>query len=167
MRDRIWTELTQAKFNVEFAALYSNRQRTLLRYFNIFVLIFSTGGAMGWKYWDNFPLVACILIGIVSLLRHLQPQLIMSESQIIKLDTISKFYFEFYNKLERLWYDSEDKSISPDQIKVEFFKIKDSESEINGITDEIIKSRPKKLVKKAKEYSDKYFKLSFKTSNNG
>lgn len=166
MRDRIWTELTQAKFNVEFAGLYADRQRSLLRYFNIFVLVFSAGGVMGWSFWDNFPLVACILIGAVSLLRHIQPQLIMTEKQIINLDTISKFYFNYYNNLEKLWYDNEDEQIDNQTLKSEFFKIKNSESEINSLVNETIRTKPKKLVKKSKEYSDQYFKLSFNTFNN-
>ena len=40
MRNRIWTEMTQAKHNEEFASLYAERQRKVLRYFNIGVLIF-------------------------------------------------------------------------------------------------------------------------------
>jgi hypothetical protein len=166
MRERIWTELTQAKFNVEFAGLYADRQRSLLRYFNIFVLVFSAGGVMGWSFWDNFPLIACILIGAVSLLRHIQPQLIMTEKQIINLDTISKFYFNYYNNLEKLWYDNEDEQIDNQTLKSEFFKIKNSESEINSLVNETIRTKPKKLVKKSKEYSDQYFKLSFNTFNN-
>lgn len=166
MRDRIWTELTQAKFNIEFAGLYADRQRSLLRYFNIFVLVFSSGGAMGWAFWDNFPLIACVLIGAVSLLRHIQPQLIMTEKQIINLDTISKFYFNYYNNLEKLWYDNEDEQIDNQTLKTEFFKIKNSESEINSMVNETIRTKPKKLVKKAKEYSDQYFKISFNTFKN-
>lgn len=92
MRNRIWTELTQSKFNEEFASLYADQQRSILRYFNIGVLIFSTAGIMGWKIWDNFPLVSCIIISTVSLLRLVQPQLIMTEKQISNLDTIQKFY---------------------------------------------------------------------------
>jgi len=167
VRDRIWTELTQAKHNEEFAALYAERQRSLLQWFNIFVLIFSAGGVMGWKYWDNFPLVACILIGAVSLLRQLQPQIIMSEKQIINLDNISVFYFNFYNKLERLWYDCEDKSIDHEASKSEFFIIKESEAAINCLVSETIKSKPNRLVKKAQQYSDQYFNRSFNTQNNG
>jgi hypothetical protein len=167
MRDRIWTEITQAKFNVEFAALYADRQRSILRYFNIFILVFSTGGVMGWAVWDRFPLVSCIIISAVSLLRQIQPQLIMTDNQIINLDSISKFYFNYYNALEKLWYINEDNLIDKKNLQKEFFKIKNSESQINSLVDETIRNKPKKLVKKAKMYSDQYFKLSFNTINNG
>ena len=72
----------------------------------------------------------------------------MSEKQIINLESIIKFYFSFYNQLERLWYDSEHKTFDREAIKVEFFRIKESESNINGLVNETIKSRPKKLVRK-------------------
>ncbi|MEA3446276.1 MAG: hypothetical protein U9R19_16275 [Bacteroidota bacterium] len=49
MRNRIWTELTQAKHNIEFATLHSDQQRLVLRVFNIGVLAFSSAGIMGWK----------------------------------------------------------------------------------------------------------------------
>jgi hypothetical protein len=163
MRDRLWTELTQAKFNIEFAALYAFRQRLVLRYFNICVLIFSTGGIMGWSVWDKIPLIACIIIAMVSLLRLIQPHIIMSEKQIINLDAINEFYFDYFNKLEKLWFDFENNSIDEEATKIEFYEIKNSESEINLIVNDNIKTKPKSLVNKAKLYSDQYFKQSFNT----
>ena len=44
MRDRIWNELIQAKFNSEFAGLYTEKQRVYLRCFNILIFLFSSGG---------------------------------------------------------------------------------------------------------------------------
>lgn len=166
MRYRLWIELTQAKFNIEYANLYAERQRTLLRYSNIFVLVFSTGGIMGWAFWDNIPLIACVVIGVVSLVRHIQPQLIMTEKQIYDLETISNFYISYYNKLERLWYDYDDGQIDYENLKAEFFKIKNSESEINSLVNETIRTKPKNLLKKSKEYSDQYFKFTYNTFNN-
>jgi hypothetical protein len=89
----------------------------------------------------------------------------MSDKQIINLETISKLYFNYYNNLERIWYDNEDDTIDNTTLKAEFFKIKKSESEINSLVNETIRNKPKSLVKKAKEYSDQYFKLSFNTTN--
>jgi len=82
MRNRIWAELTQSKHNIEFATLYSDRQRYILRIFNIGILAFSSAGIMGWKVWEDIPLISCILIAGISLLRLLQPHLIMNEKQL-------------------------------------------------------------------------------------
>ena len=163
MRDRIWNELTQAKFNSEFATLYAEKQRVYLRRFNVFILVFSGGGVMGWTLWKDFPLASCIIIASISLIRLLQPHLIMNDKQISNLDSISRFYFNYYNKLERLWYDLEHSTIDNELAKESFFEIKHSEDEINQTINETIKSKPQKLVKESKENSDNYFKLIFNT----
>src|SRR5690554_2604330 len=102
MRNRIWTELTQAKHNIEFATLYSDQQRLVLRGFNMGILVFSSAGVMGWKVWEHLPVIACGIIASVSLIRLLQPHLIMNEKQLRNLDDIHRFYSDYYNDIERL-----------------------------------------------------------------
>ncbi len=161
MRTRIWTELTQAKHNIEFISLYSDRQRKILRYFNICILVFSTGGVMGWKIWESIPLISCIIIALISLIRLVQPHLIMTEKQISSLDVINKFYADYYNKLEKLWYDNEHQAIDLNKAKTSFFKIKETELTIDSMVNDIIRTKPKTLIKKAKINADLYFERTF------
>ncbi len=163
MRNRIWTELTQSKHNIEFSSLYSEHQRFLLRAFNMTVLIFSSTGVMGWKFWDNLPLVACIIIASISLLKLLQPHLIMNEKQLKNLDDIHRFYSDYYNKIEKLWYDFESDRITEEEATNIFFTLKSLETEINPIVSETIKSKPKKIIQKCKRNSDEYFEQVFNT----
>ena len=165
MRDRIWTELTKAKFNSEFTSLYGCRQRKYLRYFNICTLIFSTAGIMGWSVWDKLPLVACIIISAVSLLRLIQPHIIMTEKQIMNIDRINDFYFEYFNKLEQLWFNYEHNFIDEETLKEKLYETINSEADINSIVNDMIRDKPKCLIKKAKLYSDQYFKQTFNTYN--
>jgi hypothetical protein len=161
MRERIWMELTQAKHNEEFSGLYANRQRQILRYFNISILVFSTSGVMGWGVWDSLPLVACIIIAAISLLRLIQPQIVLSDKQFISLGTIQKFYTDYYDRLEKLWYDYEDGRLPEHQAAERFFEIKNTETGILELIGETIRTKPNGLVKKAKENSDAYFKEVF------
>lgn len=161
MRNRIWTELTQSKHNIEFASKYSDRQRIILRAFNIVILIFSSAGIMGWKIWENLPLIACIIIAGISLIKLLQPHLIMNEKQLKNLDDIHRFYADYYNDLEKLWYDFESERINEEQATKIFFKLKKSETAINPLIAETIRSKPKRLVKKCKKNSDEYFNQVF------
>lgn len=163
MRDRIWNELTKAKFNSEFASIYADKQRTSLRYFNICILVFSSGGVMGWAVWKELPLLSCSIIAGISLLRLLQPHLIMNDKQITNLDNINGFYFNYYNKLERLWFDLEHNTLDNEACKNCFFEIKQSEDSVNQLVNETIRTKPKKLVAEAKSNSDTYFKLTFNT----
>lgn len=161
MRNRIWTELKQAKHNIEFTSLYSDRQRLMLRIFNMCILIFSSAGIMGWKFWDKLPLIACIIIALISLLRLLQPHLIMNEKQLKNLDDIQKFYSDYFNHLEKLWFDFETDRLNEEQATKAFFKIKKLETNINPIIAETIRSKPRLVIKKAKLHTDMYFNQVF------
>jgi hypothetical protein len=162
MRDRIWVELTQTKHDTEFLALYSERQRVVLRWFNIGILIFSSGGAMGWTIWDKVPVVACIIIAVVSLLRLLQPHLIMTDKLLNNLDRINSFYFDKYNQIEKLWFDFEADRIDEQEASKRFYNLLDTCKEFSSILDETVREKPKSLIKKAKKYSDDYLNQVFK-----
>lgn len=163
MRNRIWYELTQAKHNIEFTCLYAEVQRKYLRWFNIGVLICSTGGVMGWKIWDNLPMISCVIIAIISLIRLVQPHIIMSENQISNLDKICNFYSDYYNKLEHLWYDSEHGIKDTETIKNEFFLIKNTERTISSTVNELIRNKPKRILNLAKTHSDIFFQRAYNT----
>ena len=133
----------------------------ILRIFNIGILAFSSAGIMGWKIWGNLPLIACIVISVISLLRLLQPHLIMNEKQLKNLDDIHRFYADYHNRIEKLWYDFDSNRITEEQATNAFFKLKKLETNINPIIAETIRSKPKGIVKKCKKNSDEYFKQVF------
>jgi len=161
IRNRIWTELTQSKHNIAFIAKYTKRQRTILRYFNILILTFSSAGVMGWGIWEQMPLMACIVIALMSLLKLLQPELIMNEKQFGSLDKIGEFYSNYYNNMEELWFDYESNRISEEDAKSLFFNLKSGEIEINPLVIETIRSKPQSIIKKCKEETDNYFNQVF------
>lgn len=167
MRERIWTELTQAKHNIEFTAIYADRQRAIVRFFNIFILAFSTGGVMGWPIWDDLPVVACVIIAGVSLVRLLQPHLIMSDKLLNDLDRIHIFYSEYYNNLEKLWYEFDADRISEKKASDKFYKIRNGEKELAPLISETIRRKPKWISAKAKKHSDDFFEQTFNVKNNG
>ncbi len=166
MRNRIWAEITQAKHDAEFASLYAGMQRRNLRFFNIGVLVFSSGGAMGWPVWNLLPLVTCVIIAVVSLFRHIQPHLIMSERQIGNLDKIAAFYQDYLNKLEKLWFDSESQTITPAAVKEKFYKLKAGEAAIYSTINDTVRSQPKSIIRKATLNSALYFTHTFNTTYN-
>ena len=165
MRERIWAELTQTKHDTEFIALYSDRQRAILRWFNIGILAFSSGGVMGWAVWDKFSVIACTIIAVVSLVRLLQPHIIVTDKMLNNLDRINTFCFDKYNQIEKLWFDFEADRIDEQETSKRFYKILDASKEYNGTIDETIRNKPRQLIKKAKENTDNYFKQVFNSSN--
>lgn len=162
LRNRIWTELTQSKHNIEYASIYSDVQRARIRLFNMLVLVFSTGGVMGWKLWDNLPVLACVIVALISLARLIQPQVIMDNKLLKNLDDIHRFYVDYFNQLEKLWFEFEYGRISENDIQDQFYKLKQLESDLNPIVAETIRSKPKRIVKICKKNSDEYFNQVFK-----
>ncbi len=164
MRDRLWYEMTQAKYNNQYTCFLIAYQRQVLNVFNILVAIFSTAGVMGWKFWDKMPIVACCIIAAISLAKLIQPHIIPSDKQIEKLDKIADFYFGFHLKTERIWFDFDNNTIDESQMLTLLHELKETEREINQIVNEVHKKQNKKLAKKAKEECDNFFLKAFKTS---
>lgn len=161
MRNRLWNELTQSRHNLEFVTLYCERQRKVVKYFNILILVFSSTGIMGWKFWDNLPLISCIIISGISLLKLLQPHLIGGMKQINDIDEIQRFYTTYFNKIEELWFSHESEEFDERKCKKTFYRLKEQETEYNKMISQNIRSKPKNLIRKAKIYSDNYFSEVF------
>lgn len=148
MRNRFWNELCQAKHNSKYCiALLAYRRRSL-NWFTMIILIFSSAGIMGWQFWKEVPLIACVIISAIQLLRLLQPHFMPTEKQIDKLDNVVDFYFDYYNKLEQLWFDYENDRKSEEETQAEFYRIKESEKPINKVINEIVKSTNRKIQKR-------------------
>jgi hypothetical protein len=158
MRERIWYELGQIKHNHFYCVFLLARQRRLINYFNIIVLLFSSAGIMGWAIWKEFPLASCVIIAGISLLKLLSPHIIPSEKQIDKLDHVTDFYFDYFNKLEQLWYDHYNDRIDDKLAQTRFYELKDTEREINKTINELVKSTNTKIYNKTDLETRNYLK---------
>ncbi|MHC1707468.1 MAG: hypothetical protein AB9842_08100 [Bacteroidales bacterium] len=162
MRTRIWSEMTEAKFKSNFIVLYLKFQRTVITYSNVLLLVFSSSGIFGWKVWDYMPLLSCVLIAVISLFKLIKQEIVYSEKQILKLEKVNEFYSEYYNKLERLWYEFEGKRVNEVQATQAFYQIKNTEIGIDRVVNEVVKYNIKKFIDKAKRTSDNYFTNTFR-----
>jgi hypothetical protein len=161
MRERLWNELTQCKHHHIYCVLLIAYQRRLLNIFNITVLAFSSAGIMGWTIWKEVPLIACIIVATISLLKLLSPHIVPSEKQIDKLDRVTDFYFDYYNKMEQLWLNHYNYRLNDEEAQKQFYKLKDSERAINKVVNEIVKRTNKSILKKTDLEANNYFKRTF------
>lgn len=164
MRSRLWYELAQAKYSEVYTCNLIGYHRKLLNIFNLTVTIFSTAGIMGWKIWSDLPAIACAIIAVISLAKLAQPHLIPSDKQIEKLDKVSDFYYDFYLKLEKIWFDFENDRISDIELLAQFQQLKQTEREINRIVNEIHKSPNKTIAKKSQTECNAFFQRAFNTT---
>jgi hypothetical protein len=163
MTERLWYELGQVKHNHFYCVFLLARQREQLNWFNIVVLVFSSGGMMGYQLWKEIPLVACIIVAIISLLKLISPHIIPSEKQLDKLDSVADFYFDYFNKLEQLWFDFDKDRITELELQNKFYTLKDLERETNKKVNEIVKRTIKTLATKADTETRQYLKLTYNT----
>lgn len=161
MRERLWHELGQVKHNHFYCCFLLARQRRLLNYFNMTVLAFSSAGIMGWGFWKETPLIACIIVAIISLLKLLSPHIVPSEKQIDKLDQVTDFYFGYFNKLEQLWFDHFNYRLTDLETQVKFYDLKNTERDINKTVNEIVKTTIKKIHTRADLETRNYLQRTF------
>lgn len=161
MRERIWYELGQVKHNHYYCVFLLAKQRRILNYFNITILAFSSAGIMGWGVWQNTPLISCVIVAAISLLKLLSPHIVPSDKQIDKLDNVTDFYFDYFNKLEQIWLDHYNYRTTDEETQTLFYSLKDSEREINKVINEIVKSNNKNIQKRADLETRNYLSRTF------
>jgi len=163
MRDRFWYELTQAKHNEIYTTLLIGHFRYWSKIVNVVIVVFSTAGVMGWGFWEKAPIVACVIIASISLLKLIFPYFVPSEEQMEKFYKTADFYSDFYLKLESIWFDFENDRISEVQMQKEFYELKQTEREISTLTNKIHSKPVKSITNKTAKETDNFFKLNFNT----
>ena len=161
MRERIWNELFQVKHNHFYCLFLLARQKRVLNIFNMTILVFSSAGIMGWPLWKNAPLISCLIVSSISLIKLISPYIIPSDKQIEKLDDITDFYCNYFNKLEQLWYDFYNERVTENEAQNNFYELKNLERDINKTVNEIVKSTNKKIYKRADTETRNYLQINF------
>ncbi len=164
MRDKIWNELCQSRFSIELALLYEENSRIFKKYSTIGILVFSSSGIVGWKIWDVYPVIACIITTLLTILKIIQPHII-SDEKLKGMIKINNFYFSYFNKLDKLWMNLNDNSIDESKAKNEFYKIKESEKEILNVVNENIIKPTKRLKHIAENRTMKYLEIHYLKQN--
>lgn len=161
MRAKLWNELVQAKFNNIYSSQLIAWSRNLNSAYNIFIIIFSSSGLLGWKVFTiNYSSIVCGVLAFTALMQRLKSNIIPSQARISKLEKITDFYADYYLKLERLWYDFEKKIITEVIMLDELHKLEQSERKINKTVNEIITLKNYFVYKKSSKLTTLYLKSS-------
>ncbi|MEQ8533101.1 MAG: hypothetical protein RIB86_14700, partial [Imperialibacter sp.] len=112
-------------------------------------LVFSVSGVFGWKIWEPFAVIACILIGIIQLVSLIETQIITSDDDLVKISELRLLYLEYLLLLEKLWTEFDAKTVSEPRALEQFFSLrkelklqieaKDNELHINGNIESLLR----------------------------
>lgn len=164
MRERIWYEMTQSLFNVSYISKLIVRQRKMVMIMNFIIILFSTSGVMGFGVWKYYPVVACVIVSSVSVLKIALPAFLGDAMFLQKMDQVYNFYKDYANQLEKLWFDVMDGCVSEEECKILFFKIKENETGINSKTSEVLEKQffLKRIERKAEEETKEFLHNIYK-----
>lgn len=162
-RNRIWEELKQAKANIICIQLYVDKRRSHNRWYNAFIALTSSAGALGYLLDELIPLIASVVVGFVSIAKSIAPNFLQPETELSELDAISDFYVQYMNRLEELWYEY-DQDITDEQATMKrFFQLKNTECEkesaMNRGIRHISRHVQEQINAKAEEYINRVYFL--------
>ena len=155
-RNRIWEELKQAKANIICLQKYTDKKRSRNRWYNAFVAVVASAGALGYPINELIPLYASIAVGFVSIIKSIMPNFLHTEPELSELDNLSDFYVRYMNSLERIWYNHEYNNISDKETMISFFELKETECDKQSIMNKGIRNISKKFQTEIDDIAEDY-----------
>lgn len=164
-RNRIWEELKQAKANIDCLQKYTDKRRANNRYYNGFVAITASAGALGYIVDEYIPLITSVAVGFVSIIKSIMPSFLQTEPELSELDNLSDFYVRYMNSLEKIWYDYDHDFTDEKETMDLFFNLKESECDKQSILNKGVRNISKKLQKEIDEKSEEYINRVYFTKD--
>ncbi len=158
MTDKIWYEMVHTKFGDNYLTNYLSRQKTIRKWFKIVTLVFSTSGVLGWKIWEYAPIIACGLIAVMQIVTLIENQIILSDQDIDNIAGLRNKYISYFNKLEKLWTNLQQKKIDEHVASEQFYKLRQIGADIEATDNKLhINGQIKTLLDKADTETRNYF----------
>lgn len=151
--DKIWQTLQNAKVGDIYLCHYLARQSNRRKWFQVFTIIFSASGILGWKLWTEsvFAPIAFGMILIMQLVLKLETHFIRSEAQLTQISELRQVYISYFNNLDRL-FDHLSASRITDEIACDqFFNIQEQMKKAESLDDKLQVVPYGRLAKKSQE----------------
>ena len=127
MRERIWDELAQSKFHLDYLCLYVKRLIKQNKLIDNLVLFTSLIGIFGWYKLADLAIFWSLLLGGIAIFRMMKSKIFPTEQEISTLNSVCEFYIDQVRKLETLWISYERGKYTDDEAEVQFEKLRDEE----------------------------------------
>ncbi|MFT4760273.1 MAG: hypothetical protein ACI9XO_004880 [Paraglaciecola sp.] len=127
MRDRIWNDLRNSIFYIEYLSLLIKKEKSKNKLIEFILLTTSIFGIAGWHKWVEHSIIWTILLSLVITVRILKPKITTSAENIASYQALKTFYLDHYRDLENLWYKFENEKISERQAEKVFDKLNEAE----------------------------------------
>lgn len=161
IRNKLWEEIKFSRSTINTILWYTDNQRKWSRFYNIGIAVVATLGTFGVMVDKLIPFYSTLIVAIASFVKALFPQLIQSEQELVELDSISDYYEEYYNSLEHLWYNHENRIIDTNQLANDLFQLIKKSANNKSKMNRLLRRIPKKAKSKINNQVDLYLKEVF------
>ena len=108
MRNRIWNELGQSQYYLEFLKRYIAHAQRWNGIVKVLTAIITFGSIAGWYRFSDLSIVWAVLIVLVQLFNLFKDFFLVSDSELSMLCAVLNFYNRHCRDLENLWFDFHD-----------------------------------------------------------
>ena len=128
MRTLIWNEMYYAKKNDEFISIYISFLKSTKKFFEITILLLTTSGFLTWISTKNtnsiFIGISVGLATFLKLLELVQDKMIANDEYIDDVIELRKNWIIYFDKLEKIWLDLNQKRIDDNKASDTFSELK-------------------------------------------
>lgn len=160
MRNRIWANLTNIKFQEVYTSECSKWAERAGRSISFIIAFASATSIAAWSLWDNMHMAWAIIVAISQLLHVSKPYIPFIKNDR-KFMEMSFEYGALYLELEKLWYKFENKKIDHDNAENSFYELRQKELKISQIFNDIHCPQPKWLINTTLEKTNSSLNIYF------
>jgi hypothetical protein len=140
----IWYEMIHAKYWEQYLSDYTGLKITKRKWLNITILMLSTIGASSWSAWkllpegtEWLPSVIFGIMGVVQVFNVFQKNITVENTTLESLYRLRSMYISYFNKLERLFIESEAHKYSQNELIEKYYKIRETVYPIEELKDSL------------------------------
>ncbi len=157
MRERIWAELQDKKFQEIYTDKLSKRAHNLGNAYSLFLVFASSGSVAAWTIWDSVPGVWGTIVALSQFLHLAKPFVPWIKNEREYAD-LSILYGDIYLEYEELWCASERQEFSEDKVVEKYHLLRKKDQDIIRRTGAIYCPESNKLSKICSELTEQYLR---------
>lgn len=159
--NKIWMELKLSHSIVLYGRLFIDQQKKHNKIYDAIIIIFSSGGAIGTLLSNYFPIIATIIISILSLLKQTSSLILIKNEDIMKMNNLVGDYDKYFSQIQALFEQLKANKIDDEKAQRIYLKLYEGFSKERICISELYGKINKKLEHKAMQQSDQYLRQTY------
>lgn len=148
IRDKIWYFLIDSKTNEKLSGLIVKKYQKMELWSNIFLALATSSSVAAWAFWDKYPSLWILIIGISQVLLITKPYFLFPK--YIKVFNEKSIHWQHMSvQLEQLWHELNEKYINDKDASKLYFELKQKSLTFDNVPDDLIFFRHTKLQEEA------------------